>query len=390
MSDDAIMQMSRPDISEGDIALVTEALRSGHLSIGPWVERFEALMASYIGVAHAVAVNSGTSGLHLCMQMAGVKQGDEVITSPFSFIASANCILYGGGTPVFADIDDDTLNIDPVAAEAAITDRTRALLPVHVFGQPAAISELGAAANKHELFLIEDACEAIGAEFRGRRVGSFGKAAVLAFYPNKQITTGEGGMIVTDDPAWAAKLRSLRNQGRGAMGGWLDHEDIGYNYRLDEMSAALGFSQLSRIDEVLQLRQQVAARYGEMLADIPGVRSIGPAADTTRFSWFVYPVRLEPHLSRDAIAESLKSMGIPTRNYFPPIHLQPYYRDRFGFRHGQFPITERASQEILALPFYSRLSEAKVERVCRGLKLAIDNVASSGKMSLGTPSLAAS
>ena len=374
MSDNASLEMSRPDINEDDIAAVSDALRSGHLSIGPWVERFEEAMARYIGVGHAVAVNSGTSGLHLCMRMAGIGEGDEVVTSPFSFIASANCIVFDGGTPVFVDIDDTTLNIDPAAAEAAITERTRALLPVHVFGQPAAMADLENTSRRHSLSIIEDACEAIGAEFRGRKAGSFGRAAVFAFYPNKQMTTGEGGMVVTNDAAWADKMRSLRNQGRGAMGGWLDHEDIGYNYRLDEMSAALGHSQLSRIDATLELRRQVADRYGERLARIPEATPIAPAADTTRLSWFVYPVRLAPDVSRDAVADRLKSLGIPTRNYFPPIHLQPYYRDRFGFRRGQFPVTERAAQEILALPFHSRLSEAKVERVCRALQQAIGEV----------------
>jgi perosamine synthetase len=372
--------MSRPDINEDDISAVTSVLRSGQLSIGPFLERFEQAMATYIGTRDAVAVNSGTSGLHLCMRLAGITAGTEVITSPFSFIASANCIVYDGGTPVFADIDEDTLGLDPDAAKQAITPRTKALLPIHVFGQAANLSELAGIAASHDLQLIEDACEAIGTEYKGRRVGTTGKAGVFAFYPNKQITTGEGGVVVTDDKHWAAQLRSLRNQGRWAMGGWLDHDQIGFNFRLDEMSAALGWSQLARIDALLALRREVAEKYTANLTDIPGARPLVPPPDTTRMSWFVYPVRLEPGLPRNEIAEHLRASGIPTRNYFPPIHLQPFYRERFGYRAGQFPVTERISGEILALPFHARLSDEEIERVCTGLRQAIDKSTGSSRL----------
>ena len=287
------ISMSRPDINENDISLVVSALRSGVLSIGPFVEQFEDLVRDYVGTRHAVAVSNGTSGLHLCMRLAGVGEGSEVITSPFSFVASANCILYEHGTPVFADIDEETLNIDPAAVDAAVTSRTVGILPVHVFGRPAAMDSLCEIADRHSLVLIEDACELLGAIYRNRNVGTFGRASVFAFYPNKQMTTGEGAIIATDDPAWDASLRSLRNQGRATMGGWLSHDSLGFNYRLNELSAALGVSQLSRFEELLERRAAVAARYGERLSAVPGVRVLMPVEGTTRMSWFVYVVKLD-------------------------------------------------------------------------------------------------
>jgi perosamine synthetase len=363
--------MSRPDINDDDVAIVTKVLRSGQLSIGPYIEEFEERARAYVGSRHAVGVANGTAGLHLCMRLAGVTDGREVITSSYSFVASANCILYERGTPVFVDIDEDTMNIDPEQVSGAVTERTAGILPIHVFGRPANMDALCRVADRNSLILIEDACEALGAEFRDRRVGTFGRAAVFAFYPNKQMTTGEGAVITTDDAAWNAGLRSLRNHGRSAMGGWLDHDRLGYNYRLNEMSAALGVSQLMRIDSLLDRRQAIATQYGERLAGIPGVQPLRPTSGTTRMSWFVYVVRFDPGVSRDAVAVRLSEAGVPTRNYFPPIHLMSMFRERFGHREGQFPVTERVSASTLALPFHTNMSEADIDRVCTALAAAI-------------------
>jgi perosamine synthetase len=366
------ISMSKPDINEDDVNLVVSALRSGQLSIGPFVDQFEELAREYVGARHAVAVSSGTSGLHLCMRLAGVREGTEVITSPFSFVASANCILYERGTPVFVDIDEETLNIDPAAVDAAITSRTVGILPVHVFGRPAAMDSLCQTADRRSLALIEDACEAFGATYRNRKVGTFGRASVFAFYANKQMTTGEGAIITTNDSTWDKGLRSLRNHGRGTMNGWLSHDQLGFNYRLNEMSAALGVSQLSRLEDLLERRAAVAAKYGARLAVVPGIRVLMPVEGTTRMSWFVYVVRLDASLNRDHVAARLADKGIPTRNYFPPIHLQPFYREQFGFRVGQFPVTERVSVSTLALPFHTNLSEREIEQVCTALSESID------------------
>jgi perosamine synthetase len=364
--------MSKPDINEDDVNRVVSALRSGQLSIGPFVEEFEELARQYIGTRYAVAVANGTSGLHLCMRLAGVREGAEVITSPFSFVASANCILYERGTPVFVDIDEETLNIDPAAVGAAITSRTVGILPIHVFGRPAAMDGLCQTADRHSLVLIEDACEALGAMYRNRKVGTFGRASVFAFYPNKQMTTGEGGIIATNDSRWDANLRALRNHGRGTMNGWLSHAQIGFNYRLNELSSALGVSQLSRIDDLLERRAAVAAKYSERLSTAPGIQALTPVEGMTRMSWFVYVVRLDASLNRDDVALRLAEKGISTRNYFPPIHLQPYFREQFGFRTGQFPVTERVSASTLALPFHTNLSEGEIEQVCTALSASID------------------
>ena len=366
------ISMSRPDINEDDISLVVQALRSGRLSIGPFVDQFEELASKYIGTRYAVAVASGTAGLHLCMALAGVSEGKEVITSPFSFVASANCILYERGTPVFVDIDEATFNIDPAAVDAAITNRTVGILPIHVFGRAAAMDRLCETADKHSLVLIEDACEAFGASYRNRKVGTFGRASVFAFYPNKQMTTGEGGIITTDDPTWDANLRSLRNHGRAIMNETLNFDQIGFNYRLNELSSALGVSQLSRFDELLQRREAVAAKYSARLSGVRGLQSLIPSEGTTRMSWFVYVVRFDASLGRDEIASRMAIKGIPTRNYFPSIHLQPVYRERFGFRPGQFPVTERVSSSTLALPFHTNVSEQEIEQVCAALSESID------------------
>jgi len=364
--------MSAPDIQASDIEAVTQVLQSGYLSLGPVVERFERSFADYIGVRHAVAVSSGTAALHLCVCAANIGAGDEVITTPFSFVASANCILYERATPVFVDIEEESMNVDPDLVGAAITERTRAVLPVHVFGQPCAMDRLDEICRSQDILLIEDACEALGAEFRGRKAGTFGKAAAFGFYPNKQMTTGEGGVITTNDADWAQLLGSLRNQGRGEMGTRVEHPRLGFNYRLDEMSAALGLSQLSRIEELLESRCQAAAIYAEYLRHIPGVRLFTPVKMTTRLSWFVVIIRLEQGISRNAVIEDLRRNGIPTRIYFSPIHLQPFFKERFGYREGDFPITERVANTTLALPFHSRISRSDIEYVTTCLRAAIE------------------
>ena len=365
--------LSSPDITECEIALVNQVLRTPYLSMGPMVPRLEAAVAGFVGTRHAVAVGSGTAGLHLAMLAAGLGPDDEVITTPFSFIASANCILYVGAKPVFADIDPLTLNLDPGQVEAAVTPRTRALLPVHVFGQPCAMDRLTAIAQKHDLVVVEDACEALGAEFRGRKVGLFGDCGVFAFYANKQMTTGEGGMLVTDDDEWVALFRSLRNQGRDESSAWLHHVRLGYNCRLDELSAALGVGQMERIEELLARRERVAGWYTERLAGLDGVQLLYVAPEVTRMSWFVYVVRLAPERDRGGIMAALAERRIPARPYFTPLHLQPLYRERFGFRQGDFPITERVGRSTLALPFSGRMSEGQVEAVCRVLKDVLCN-----------------
>jgi perosamine synthetase len=366
------IEVSAPDIDETDIDHVVGVLRSGQLSIGPYLTKFEDRMANYVGTRNAIGVANGTAGLHLCICAASLHVGDEVITTPFSFVASANCVLYEDAVPVFADIDEDTMNIDPDAAAAAVTGRSRAILPVHVFGQPSALDKLDAICKKSDLLLIEDACEALGAEFQGKKVGSFGKAAVFSFYPNKPITMGEGGVITTDDDLWAKKLRSLRNQGRNEMGAWLTHERLGFNYRLDEMSAALGFSQLSRIDDLLMRRDKVAETYAALLDNVPGVRLLAPSDAAWRRSWFVFLVRLDEDIARDRVVEELQSQGIATRTYFAPIHLQHYFKERFGYRGGEFPVAERVAKSTLSLPFHSKMAEADIEHVVSCLELAVN------------------
>jgi perosamine synthetase len=364
---DVRVPMAAPDIREEDIDAVERVLRSGMLAHGPEGARFEAAFAAYVGTRHAVAVSSGTAGLHLCVRAARIGPGDEVVTTPFGFVASANCILFEHATPVFADIEEASLNLDPRAAAAAVTPRTRGLLPVHVFGQPCAMRELVTLAADAGIALIEDACEAIGAEYEGRRVGAFGQSAVFSFFPNKQMTTGEGAVITTDDDEVAGLLRSLRNQGRDGGGAWLTHERLGFNYRLDEMSAALGVSQLGRIDAMLAARARVAALYREGLEGVPGVRLISPLPTTTRLSWFAAIVRLDDGLDRDVVIERLADLGIPARAYFAAIHLQPFYRKTFGYGPGDFPIAEKAARTTLALPFFNAMTQAQVETVCEAL-----------------------
>ncbi len=367
--------LSRPDITSTECDAVLEVLRSDALSLGPRLPVFEHAVAEAAGSRFAVAVNSGTSGLHLAMKAAGISPGHEVITTPFSFVASANAVLFEQGTPVFADIDPDTYNLDPSEVERAVTPRTRCLLPVHVFGRPAEMDRLLGIAAANDLTVIEDACEAIGASIGGRPVGNHGLAGVFAFYPNKQLTTGEGGAVVTDSPEVAARCRSWRNQGRGDSGAWLQHERLGYNYRLSDLNCALGISQFARRSEILALRARVARSYTERLAaEVPEVIAPPPAAPGTEISWFVYVVRLRDEFCRscrDAILNELKLQGIGCNNYFTPIHLQPFYREQFGFARGDFPVTERVAERTIALPFYNRLSDAEIDRVVATLRAAI-------------------
>jgi len=363
--------MSRPDIGEREIEAVTQVLRTPYLSIGPMLERFEEAMAQFVGARHAVGVSSGTAGLHLCVVAAGIGSGDEVITTPFSFVASANCVLYERGRPVFVDIEPDALNIDPQRIEGAITPRTRAILPVHAFGQPADMDAILAIARRHNLWVLEDACEATGAEYKGRKAGVLGDAAVFAFYPNKQITTAEGGMIVTNRDDWNDLFRSLRNQGRDVFDTWLSHSRLGYNYRLDELSAALGAAQMERVEELLAKRAQVAQMYNAGLSQVSGVSVPYLSPATTRSSWFVYVVRLARGIDRDQVMRRLEARGVASRQYFACIHLQPFFRQMFGYREGDFPVAEQAARSVLALPFYGALSKEQVDYVCRSLREAI-------------------
>ncbi len=367
--------LARPDLTEREIEAVVRVLRTPYLSLGPMLQEFERKLSEYAGVKHAVAVNSGTSALHLCVKALGIGEGDEVITTPFSFIASANCILFERARPVFVDIDPQTLNIDVSQIEGEITPRTRAILAVDVFGHPAEWDALNAIAQRHGLALIEDSAEALGAEYKGRKAGSFGDAAVFAFYPNKQITTGEGGAVLTDSDEVARLGRSLRNQGRGegSSAGWLRHERLGYNYRLSDINCALGLAQLERLDELLTQRERVARLYRERLEPLErkGLLRRPYVAPHVKVSWFVYVVRLEGSFTRedrDRVLRGLQERGIGCADYFPPIHLQPFYRERFGYRPGDFPVAEAVSERTIALPFHPRLTEAEVDSVVQELE----------------------
>jgi perosamine synthetase len=389
----APVPMSAPDISELEVSCVSEVLRSGCLSIGPRLEEFERRFASYLGRRHAIGVSSGTAGLHLAVLAAGVSAGDLVVTTPFSFIASSNCVLYEHAIPVFVDVDPVTGNIDPSLVCEAVRDlcgggeaarrwlprshahgrigTLKAILPVHAFGQPAEMQCLAGVAMAQGLALIEDACEAIGAERHRQRAGTFGDAGVFAFYPNKQMTTGEGGMIVTDRDDWCDAFRALRNQGRDQMAPWLEHRQLGYNYRLDELSAALGLAQFSRLDDLLDHRARVARWYDERLTDLPGVTLPTVVAATTRMSWFVYVIRLDATIDRQMVMADLAAQAIPSRAYFAPIHLQPFYAASFGYRRGDFPIAERLGDTSLALPFSGTMTADDVDRVCDALVRAV-------------------
>ncbi len=365
----APIPLARPDIGPREEELVLEVLRSGVLSLGPMGRRFEEAFARYVGTRHAAAVSSGTAGLHLAVRLAGAGPGDEVVTSPFSFVASANCALYEGAEPVFADIDPVTLNLDPAAVEAAITPRTRAIVAVHIFGLPCDIEAIGAIADRHGLAVVEDAAQAVGARRRGAHVGTHGHPAVFAFYPNKQMTTGEGGIVTTDDPEVHAQLKSLANQGRADSGDWLEHDRLGYNYRLDDVSAAIGLAQVERLDEILAARARVAARYDALLADVDGVTTPAVVEGDER-SWFVYPVLLDEAADRNAVLAALQAEGVSCKPYLPAIHLQPLYRAR-GHRPGELPVCEAISARSLALPFFGALPEGDQERVVDALRRAL-------------------
>lgn len=366
----APLRMSAPDITEDDVQAVVAVLRSGRLALGSQAVAFERALAEYVGAAHAVAVSSGTAALHLIVRALGIGHGDEVLVPSFTFAASVNVLLYEGAVPVFVDIEPDTYNLDPADAAAKITPRTRAILVVDVFGHPAEWGELERLAKRHGLALIDDSCEALGSAYRGRRLGSLGDAAAFAFYPNKQITTGEGGMVVSGDERLVARARSLSNQGRGAMGAWLEHERLGYNYRLDELSAALGRSQLGRLESILERRDAVARRYTERLSSLDGVRPplVRPHV---RMSWFVYVVTLEAGLDRNSVMAAMERQGIPTRAYFTPVHDQPYIRERDEIARRPLPVTDAVGRRTMALPFHTNLSADDFERVACGLELAI-------------------
>jgi perosamine synthetase len=363
--------LSSPYIDERDEELVLEVLRSGRLSLGPAIDRFEKLFAEVVEAPYAAAVSSGTSGLHLLAVIAGLGEGDEVITSPYSFVASTNCFVYEGATPVFADVDPHTMNLDPAAVEAAITPRTKGIVAVDIFGYPCELDELRALADKHGLVLIQDACEALGGSYKGRPVGSQGTDAVFAFYPNKQMTTGEGGIVTTHDEETWRSLVSLRNQGRADGGGWLDHARLGFNYRIDDIRAALGIGQLEKLSTILSLRQGAAARYGELLARIDGVEvPLADDADHVR-SWFVYVVTLARDVDRERVIAELAAQGIATSRYLPSIHLQGYMRERYGFSEGLCPISEDLSRRTLALPFFTAIEAEDQERVAEALAAAL-------------------
>src|SRR6478672_11949895 len=361
----APIPLSQPDITQREIDAVVEVLQTPTLSIGPKVELFENRVARLAGRRHGIAVSSGTTGLHCAMIAAGIGPGDEVITTPFSFVASANCILYVDAKPVFVDIEPQTLNIDVSKVQAAMTPKTRGIVAVEAFGHPGGMVELEQIAQKNELILIEDSCEGFGGYAGRRAIGSFGRASVFGFYPNKQITTGEGGMIVTDDDAFAATCRSLRNQGRDGMN-WLAHQRLGYNYRLSEINAALGVVQVQRLDEILQARRRVAHWYMDRLMTSRFV-TLPTLTDDDKMSWFVFAVRLNDLFAasdRDVVMHNLREAGIGCNNYFPPIHLQPYMVEKYGYKAGDFPVCEYVSSRTLALPFFSRMTSNQVERVC--------------------------
>jgi perosamine synthetase len=371
--------LSSPDITDLEVQAVVDVLHSPTLSIGPRVEEFEQACAKVCQRRFGVAVSSGTAGLHACMVAANIGSGDEVITTPFSFVASANCFIMTGAKPVFVDIDPKTYNLDTGRLRRAITPRTKAIVAVEAFGHPGGMEQQEAIAKEHELTLIEDSCEGFGGAAGDRVIGSFGLASVFGFYPNKQITTGEGGMIVTDDPNFAQMCRSLRNQGRDGMN-WLAHARLGFNYRLSEINAALGLAQVSRLDEILENRRRVAHWYMRRLIDNRHI-ILPTLDDETHMSWFVFVIRLNDLFGpsdRDVVMKELRSEGIGCNNYFPPIHLQPYMKEQFGFREGDFPVTESLASRTLALPFFTKMTEGDVDRVVTVLNRVLERVLMKG------------
>ena len=360
--------LARPDIGAREEDLLLQTLRSGMLALGPRLPEFEGELGRWLGVEHVSAISSGTAALHLATRAAGIAAGDEVVTTPFSFVASANCLLYEKARPVFCDIDPRTLNIDPEAARAAVSDRTTGLLPVHIFGYPADMPALERLAAERGLWMVEDACEALGAAHGdGPAVGARGNLATFAFYPNKQLTTGEGGALVSPDAAIKARVDSERNQGRAPDMGWLDHDRLGFNYRLSDLACSLGVAQLTHLDEMLAARAAVAGLYREGLADVEGLDLPCPDSGGDKRSWFVYVVQLPRGTDRDATIEHLRGRGIDSKPYLPAIHLMSFYRDLLGHRDGDFPVCEDVADRSLALPFYPGLTEGEVERVTSSL-----------------------
>jgi perosamine synthetase len=363
--------LARPLLDEREEELVLGVLRSGRLSLGPTIDRFEELVAERVGAPYAVAVSSGTAGLHLLARAAGLGQGDEAITSPISFASSANCFIFEGATPVFADVDRRTLNLDLAAVEAAITPRTKAVVAVDMFGYPCELDELRAICERHGLALIEDAAEALGAEYRGRPVGGHGVPAVFGFYPNKQVATGEGGVVVTPSEEEWKLLRSLRNQGRDYEGGgWFHHVRLGFNYRWTDVQAAIGIGQLEKLDRLLELRAEAAARYGRLLEATEIETLCADDADHRR-SWFVYVVALPEGADRDRVMAELRAAGIGAADYVPCVHLQPYMRETYGFAEGVCPVAEDVASRTLALPFFPQLEGEDQERVVEALRAAL-------------------
>ena len=367
------VNLSRPDITEREIEAVCEVLRTPNLSLGPKLAEFERVFVEYTGRKRAVAVNSGTSGMFLAMLALGIGPGDEVITTPFTFIATATTVMMTGATPVFVDIDPATMNMDYTKIEEKITEKTKAILPIEAFGNPAYFDKYLEIARKHNLYLIEDSCEALGSALNGKKAGTFGDISFFAFYPNKQITTGEGGIIITDNDEWADMCVSLRNQGRGATGGWLSHERLGYNFRLSDINCVLGIVQLSRLDEFKAKRKSVAARYQQLLADED--RLIVPTVDQgIDMSWFVFVVRVKNITmeKRNRILKDMCEEGIQVSNYFAPVHLQPFMVEKLGYKIGDFPVTDATCDCTVALPFYNNLSEEDAKLVCETLKKVLD------------------
>jgi perosamine synthetase len=374
--------LARPELGPREEELLLEVVRSGALSLGPKLEQFERDFADWLGDGYALAVSSGTAALHLGVRAMGWSEGDEIITSPLSFVASTNCLLYEGAKPAFCDIDPVTLTLDPELVDDAVGESTAGILPVHIFGYPVDLPALEKIASEHELGMLEDACQALGAIDRlGRKVGMAGNIATFAFYANKQMTTGEGGVLITPDEDVAERVRSERNQGRAPDMEQVEHDRLGFNYRLSDLHAAIGIAQLERLGEILNARENVAALYRERLTQL-GAEPAGEDDEhdivlpcenrgDERRSWFVFCVQLPVGSDRDAVIASLASNGIASKAYLPCIHLLPPYRERFGFEGGEFPIAERVADRSLALPFFTSMTESQVDRVCTVLGEAL-------------------
>ena len=364
--------MSKPSIGGREEELVLQVLRSGTLALGDLGRQLEEMFANYVGASHAVAVSSGTVALHLGVRALGVSSGDEVITTPYSFISSANCIVYENAKPVFVDIDPETLNIDPDAIESAINEKTRAILPVHIYGYPADMKRIDEIAVSHDLGVLEDACEALGSsDEEGNTIGARGNIACFGFYPNKQMTTAEGGMITCQDEDLRDRFLSERNQGRVGGMDRVEHGSLGFNYRMSELSAALGVAQLERIDELLDARSTVASLYNERLTEVGGIKMLCSDSGSVQRSWFIYVVLLPEGVDRDRVINGLAKKKVASKAYMPAIHLQPYYREKYGFKGGEFPVCEDISERSLALPFFPDLKESEVDHVCEELESTI-------------------